>query len=126
MSAAHKNKLPRAIRAPFEASLNSILEYHDSFKRLSDDLRRFELTLHTRLTEGQAIEIQVRRLLRTAKKLLTLCRMNPTEKYVPQCLAAIDYFVQSEDSMKDFSGLDSFDDDAAVFEAVIQEFGLKL
>lgn len=112
--------------ASFEASLTSIIEYHDTMQRLRKGIKDFEAKLAHRLNEGEADSGQVKKLIATAKSMLDLCRKNPREKYVAHCLAAVDYFLECADAIPDFQSLEGFDDDESVFRMVKEKFKLKL
>ena len=111
----------------FAHSLDGILGYRDSFKRLSSDLKRFESTVPTLFSGGaEGNERAVRRLISLSREMLKLCQCDPTQPFVPYCLAAISYFLDNDDGIPDFQSYDSFDDDEEVFREVVKHFDLAL
>jgi hypothetical protein len=121
-----KNSLKGEIASSFANSLASILEHQYVIERLIKDLRHFEGELDRQLeTNLRIVDSHVRKLIADARSLLKLCQIDGKAGYVPYCLAAVDYLVNSNDAVTDFSDYDGFDDDREVIDSVINEFGLR-
>ena len=124
----HKQlQLTGEIAKSFSHSYSIICEFHYATERLTRDVKRLETQLEREIEEtSPVIERQVRDLIAAAREFLALCRKDSKAEYVPYCLAAVDYLVNSEDAVPDFQDYDGFSDDIAVFAAVVREFGLQV
>lgn len=122
-----ESKLAHDIVNSFNQSLTLIEEHHYTIERLAKDLKRFEGEVDRQLEAGsQVMTSQVQRLVAAAREFLSVCRRDGRAPFVPHCLAAIDYLVNSEDAVPDFEHYDGFEDDMAVFQHVIDRFDLKV
>lgn len=112
---------PNAEQA-FAESLRAIVEHRDAIQRLAKDLSRLESAIRD---NGRNFNRpQGLKAVSTARALLGLCMKSGDQKHVPFCLAAIDYVVDCDDAISDESGIDGFDDDIEVLNAVIDHFDL--
>lgn len=120
-------KLSMEFKTHFKQSLEDIVTYQDSIRRIRKELTGFEKTIKHMAMEHDNVHLsKAQELIATAKTMLKLCQKNGKEKFVPYCLAAIDYLLQEEDEISDLAGFDGFDDDEALFKYVISEFRLDV
>jgi uncharacterized membrane protein YkvA (DUF1232 family) len=115
------------IAQSFEQSLKVVTEHHYAIERLAKDLKAFEGRVDRELAGNSTLmETQIRTLMATARDFLALCRRDGAAEHVPYCLAAVDYLLNSEDAVTDFTDYDGFEDDVEVFRQVVDRFNLRI
>lgn len=118
--------MEKKIDGLFKQSLSHIMTYQDSIDRLNRALQVYESKVGDEVAKNSpVIGSKVEGLFELARKFLKLCRSNSTEKFVPYCLAAVDYLVNEMDAIEDFNDYDGFDDDEYVFKKVISDHNLS-
>lgn len=117
--------MKKTVDTLFKQSLTHILTYQDSVARLNKDMRIFESKVGDKIAKSSpVISSKVEMLIELSRKFIKLCIANPEEKFVPFCLAAVDYLVTEIDAIEDFQDYDGFDDDEHVFKKIILDFNL--
>ena len=117
--------LDKDIEIVWQKYLHNIVTYKDTCDRLEHGLSGFASRLDKAVDENEFLDVETaEKISLTCQGLLKVCQQNMAEDYVPYVLAAIDYFIHTDDSSPDFSGVDGFDDDVEVIEKTIQHFGL--
>lgn len=110
----------------FKEELECILGFADAFLRLQTELAHFEEKLDHAFDQNEFIDRELaRKLYVTSCALFRICQRAPFEPHVPFSLAAISYFVRSDDGKDDFKDIDGFDDDHKVLNFIISHFQLE-
>gem|GEM_PF-5880115 len=109
-----------------EVEITKIFNFEDVINRLTFELKEFSHVLKAGLTKNEFIDVKLaEELAQNSSALLEICLQNPAETHVPYVLAAISYFVRSDDGKDDFTDIEGFEDDKRVLNLVIETFDLR-
>lgn len=119
--------IPKTAEECFAELRLGIRHHRDTMARLERELDLFPKQLEAALERNEFLDTEnADYCLVKSQALLDLCQQNPDATYVPDVLAAIDYFVCESDGIDDFEAIDGFEDDKAVIDAVIHHYQLQI
>jgi len=106
----------------YAAILENIQAHRDTHRRLLGDLRHFELSLSDRLARSSSgIESQIRKLVELSRRFLNASLATSNSEMSAHFLAAVEYFLEEDDTNPDFGDYDGFDDDLEIFKLVAKK-----
>jgi len=109
----------------FNTELDRIVYFSYATENIKEKLSHFEQKAKVALKGNEFIDIELFNELKyQCDRLIELCEENPKELFVPFALAAVAYFIKEDDARRDFDGIEGFEDDKEVIEAVISKFQL--
>jgi len=107
------------VESLFKKQVDDVISHRVLVQKIRRQLDAFIPRLEEAFTKFEFIDQdKARQCLAISRELLGKCEANPNAEFVPFCLAAINYFIETDDANPDFSTLDGFDDDLEVLEKV--------
>ncbi len=108
-----------AINQLFERELNAVISHKVLVAKIRRQLEAFVPKLEDAFKSFEFIDQdKALKCMELSRQLLEICESDPESELVPYCLAAINYFIETNDVNPDFSTIDGFDDDFEVLDKI--------